>query len=688
MLKRTSLVAVVLIACLYGVCWSAEWRIAEQTLSADEILNAKILKEERLESVAVAGTVQGPRYILNAQKDGYILLFVHFHYGNTSKDSEAVAIDTKTGEATKFVVPKGLNRTLSLVYSVEDDRGRFLGFMPGRNIGQLWCYDPAKNTYRGLGTPTFERGRGFFRTFIHDGKVWGTVDSKSQVGLWHYDLKTEKFHSYGFITPLRTRGGETHAYTITGQGDYIYLAVGKIPWQLYAYNRKTAECTVILEAPAGNAQLRVDRNIAVRLPDPKDPRKRETYELLDGKAVQRDQEWVNRMNAARAKGVKRPPPRPKLDMSAIEPTADGTSVLRYQLHGEEEWKTVTVKVKTYPQSIRRLVALPDGKLLGAIASYKGAFLYDTRTGRSETVRYRLSQYATVIADDKVYMGGYPSSQVFVFDPNETATPAKPGGIPVRRAKLVGALRKKTGAHKMWGAAVGNDGRIYFCGERYRDGNGGGFGWWDPKEEEMGGLPWETFVGHKLFNAIAVQNGGKILLSSHTSLNNLTGKVPESAKIFVYDVKKGEIIKDVEPIVGAAMLGPMVEVSPGRIISVANMGGYKQRKDCVLFGLDANTMEVAFRRKLPVRVLAMQNGKRGGQGFLLGPDGHIWTCMGAKEPAPSWVTLVRIAPDTAEISIVGRVRRRAVMAFVGKDLYRGCEHGAGKLGLRRLAGIVP
>ncbi len=694
-----SIVVVLLMGlCFVGTVATEAWKVNPQELSDEAILKAKFLKTERIDVPTDAVTIRGPRFVLNARKDAYILLFTYYDYGIMSNDSEIHAINTRTGEATKFA-PKGINFHGTVEAGKIDSRGRLFGMPPIKGIGQLWCYDSTENSFRNHGSPKFERGRSFVKSMIiHDDKLWCSVDSRGTVGLWHYDLKTEAFHSYGFIVPKRKLGGETHAYSMSGKGDYIYLAVGKVPWELYAFHVPTGKCEKILEAPAGNAQIWLSDDYAIRRPDPKDNAKMEMHELKDGKATLADKEWTwhkvsrRRAMASKEAGIGPHLPRPKLDVSAIRPTADGTSVIRYQLPGEKEWKTVTLKAKTYAQSIKRLAVLPDGLILGSRAPYQGNFLYDTKTGQSDRLgTIKLSQYATVVHDGKVYMSGYPNSPIYEYDPK---LPWTAGGVKKPGKKTVRASdpsvnprlllqHTRSGAHKMWDAAVGSDGRVYFSGEAVRHGNGGAFGWWDPKAEEAGALAPKIFSGHKTKHCVAAFGGDQILLSSQTTINNTTGKRPDTAKIFIFDVKQGKITGEMAPIKGARRIGPLIGVSPGKIMGIADTPDRTDVVHSILFGVDLTTRTVAFQKRL------LMNGERifhqglhGGQTFLLGPDGYVWTYMGT----PYHPTLVRIHPQTAEITVLGRVKYVGPMAFVGKDLYFGATKPNRKL--RRLANIVP
>jgi hypothetical protein len=240
---------------------------------------------------------------------------------------------------------------------------------------------------------------------------------------------------------------------------------------------------------------------------------------------------------------------------------------------------------------------------------------------------------------------------------------------------------------MWGAGVGVDGKLYFCGQVGRQGNGGSLGWWDPNKQESGGLDWKTFAGHATFYMYTTDEGKHLILTSHVTVNNLTGEVPDTAKVFFYDVRQARITSTFEPIPGSPMLGPIVEVRPGVVFGVASGGGYRdENRQDILFGLDVSTQKVLFRRTIPAFFCCFCTGIRGGQEFVRGPDGWVWTYLGPSNH-PEYPTLIRIHPESGDISVVGRVERRGPMAFVGNDLYRGCEHKMGHLKLRRLEAVT-
>jgi len=679
-------VTTVLLAAASALAAADEWPITPGAPTAEEILNAPVLEEETIAVPTGASTIQGPFPILNAAQDGYVFLMLSFNYGILFEDSQAIAVDPKTGRATFFRIPKGLNVSAALENGAADAAGRHYCFFSGDSVGQLWRYDATDNTFVSLGKPPFDRGGGYNRLVARQGRIWGTVNSGGEVGVYAYDPVAGRFESYGFLAVRQQQGGETHGYSMTVVGGYAYVAVGKVPWRLVALELKIRRSEVILEAPAGNSQIWLHQTCAIRRPDPKDPNRMECYALESGKARLADGAWGfgKPVPGQAPRTVTAPlPPRPEFNTDELAPDGEGNCVLRYRNQGETDWRRVEMRVKVYPQSIRRLTALPDGRLFGTIGSYEGCFLYDPAQGRSRlTARCKLSHFATVSHEGRLYLSGYPGAPVFVFDPAAT------GARPLPAPELAGELRTASGAHKMWDGAVGRDGSIYFTGEMGRDGDGGALAWWDPKTKTAGGLPWQTFAGQKTLYAAAALQGSRIVLNAHVTVDNLTGKTPETAKLFVLDVDRREITDAAEPVAGAKMLGPLVEAMPGRILSVGCLGRYTAPEaQCLLFGYDLNEKKTIFRKALPVPLAAWSHGMRGGQDFVLGPDGHVWTFLG-QQRSPEKPTLVRIDPRTAAIKIVGRVGGRSPLAFVGRDLYRGCEHKAGEKQLRRLKGVVP
>jgi len=687
-----AILAVVLLSSTSPAVEQGTWKIKPQKLSAEEILNAEFLPEERIDVPTGFARVEGPAFVPNAEKNGYILLYSFFLYG-TGDAGQVVAADTLTGKVTCFVVPRGLNQHFALKspyhpleYNLHfDDEGRMYFILgEGAKTAQIWRYDPMKNTLRSVAAIPAEYGSyGPAVSNPDDGCYYGAGKRDGWIGAWQYNPKTDRMRSYGRVGRRFSRGGEYGCYKLTAIGDYLYLANGKVPWYLVAVNTKTGKHDVILEAPAHGRGIWVWDTYAYRHPDPKDTGKKEFYKLVDGKAIRVDRPGAN-VRKKRFTNL----PRPELWDGKLSPSPDGHSEIWYKLPGAEDWQKIVMKVRTYAHPVRKLSTMPDGRLLGIPGSYEGLFIYDPKTGRGEWPgRAHFSVYGTCFHNGKVYLPAYGTADVWVYDPALPWTVDKKelGKKPINENSSQSNPRHtsiaETKCQELRTASVGSDGRIYFAGTKRRAGNGGGFGWLDPKTYRRGALSDKNFLGFATKYSTAVLGGDIIIINSHAVINNVTGKTPETAKMFSFDVKSGEL-DSVEPIRRVSRLGPLIEVAPGRIISIARHRDHPDED--ILFGMDIQTGKVLFQKKIPVQFCAYVGSPAMNDEFVLGPDGYIWTYLAA--PNSLAVALVRINPKDAQIQVMGRVRYRGPMAFSGRDLYRGSKLGHHRI--RRIANIVP
>jgi len=192
--------------------------------------------------------------------------------------------------------------------------------------------------------------------------------------------------------------------------------------------------------------------------------------------------------------------------------------------------------------------------------------------------------------------------------------------------------------------------------------GGGLGWWDPAEKKAGGLR-EPFLAYDVAGLCAAQGGRKIVYSSLCVKDpGSKAPAPEQAKLFVFDVDKGQIVREIEPIPGLKNTGSVEEGKPGKVLAAA---ANPKGEGGVLYQVDVESGVVDFVLEVPARF---------GGDFRTGPDGAVWTFLGD--------TLVRILPEDARIEPVGKVGKPGQIAFAGRDVYL-----AGDVHLRRVAGVV-
>jgi len=651
---------------------AGEWRIRDQHLTSETFNKAELLQGEPIPFTIETATVEGPAMIPNATRDGYIGLLVYFEYAQLQYDIEAAAVDFNTGKVTKFLIPRAINPHIALANIVFDKAGRGYVFMcePWKG-GQLWCYDPAANTVQAVAASPPELGLGHNTMAVpSDGRIYWSTTRSGRIGLASYDPRDGKVRSHGFLGPKFTRGGETRAYKVNAWGDYVYLAMGKIPWYLVAYNVKTQESKVLLEAPSHGRGVWTWDKYAYRRVRKGEKDRVEYFELQGDKVL------PLKRNPGR---IRQDPsiPKPEIWTEALAPGGDGVSLLCYKLPGTEDWKRVEIEVKTYPQVIKALTALPGHRLLGTAGAYKGNFIYDPITDRGRWMGIiHLSHYCTVVHEGKIYMSGYAGGATYEYDPLRpwTAFKAELGHRPPRinspqsNPRQVAYLENVSRAHKMWSAVVGADGKLYFAGEVVRQGDGGALGWYDADTGETGGVDWKRLMGFKTYHACAVNDAKTIVLNTRLTRNNLTGERADTAKMFVFDVERKEIVDELEPVKGAVQLGHAFEVMPGKVLSFADMG--EKAPGDVLFGVDVKARRVVFRKTVPARFAAYHHGS-GGAGLnraVLAPDGSVWT-LAMTEASSRFPALVRIDPVSAEIRVLGRVLGIGAMAFIDDDLYR-------------------
>jgi len=357
---------------------------------------------------------------------------------------------------------------------------------------------------------------------------------------------------------------------------------------------------------------------------------------------------------------------------------------------DEGWKSIQVAgVETYPHRITPMVRLPDGQLYGTGDDYVGVFAFDPQTGRSTVLGPRPGHapYTHIVCGGKLYSSGYPGGQLFVYDPRRPWTFAK-GGPPGRSSpnenhpasnpRRIGEFRD-TRVAIMHSSALGVDGRIYFGGFGERSYSGGGLGSYDPQTGKLDGF-WRPLSGYAVHYITSVLGGRLIAISTTTAPDELNNdQAPEEAKLFLFDVAHGRIVREIVPLAKGRTTGLIAEAAPGRLLGLTANREHPDRS--ILYGVDVATGKVLFRKTLPSRVSTdaywphWVDPSYVYEHLTLGPDGFVWTYLQD--------VLVRIDPKDARVHVVGKIDPVGYPTFVGRDVYlSGCES------LRRIRNIVP
>jgi hypothetical protein len=346
------------------------------------------------------------------------------------------------------------------------------------------------------------------------------------------------------------------------------------------------------------------------------------------------------------------------------------------------WRSFQYTVPTYATCVRRLAELPDGRIFGTSGNYLGNFVYEPATGIIKDLgRLGLSHYSTAVVGKYVYMSGYPNAGLYIYDTTKPWTANSILGDwtflsesdPRSNPRLFGYMSTVCGAHKMYGAAVGADGRIYFGGAWMRDGNAGGFAWYDPATQTMGGF-WDLFSNHQIDFVTATTGGRYIVISTHRVDDPILGKPkPPQGSLFVFDTMSHTIVRQIDPILLAKGPGPIVGVTGTRVLGwgpYPDSTGAAVSGKSILYGVDVATGQIAFQKVLPVSLpVPVGSNQDEAFDFRLGPDGYVWTFTGS--------TVLRIDPSNANVQPTALLPTAGRMGFAGEMVYLG-----GTLDLRR------
>ncbi len=679
-----------------GLAGEAEpWRVSEQPGLKDALERAPLLRPESLGEPARGVNVWERWIVPNPDGKTWDVLQIYFkeYYGPTWLH----AIDLGTGVVRKQRLPDGHQFYLS---------GRALGLdgkyyiaTPSRQTWSmdLFVYDPATNGVEERGEIVPGLG-GEVRPLVvgPDGRIYGTGTRKDRVGLYIYDPKIRKVvKDFGAVGPAHPNGAWSR-YVMGVDDTHAYIASGMIPaWYLVAVNLATGEEKVLLESPTEQVIDIVESfpGAWAIVPQPGGAPRKE-YWLHHGQAIPKTNDtppWPKRASPWDAAG-----PKPEVYFDQIDPDTEGNATLWYRAGagetGERAWKAIRLQgVASYPHQLNPLSLLPDGRLYGTGDDYVGSFIFDPRTDATTYLgpRTGLAPYTTIVAGGKLYLSGYAGGPLFVYDPEKSWTLGKggPPGRPAPSAEDAASNPRRLGEFRatrvaiMHGSALGADGRIYFGGFGERGYTGGGLGWFDPKTGEIDGL-WRPLSGYMVHYVAAALGGSRIVLSTSASSDELNGnRAPKEARLFIYDVGERKFSREIAPVPAARATGLIAEAAPGRILGWTAEGAEWGKPGAgVIYGIDADTGDVLFRKTLPWPVgddpywPHWVDPSYEHLDLVRGPDRFLWTYL--KD------VLVRIDPGDASVHVVGKLERPGRPAFVGDDLYL-----SGAEALRRIRAVA-
>ena len=362
----------------------------------------------------------------------------------------------------------------------------------------------------------------------------------------------------------------------------------------------------------------------------------------------------------------------ELDLTDIRPTDwnGGVITVRWRKPGEEAWREArTPGADLVPNTIKRLVPLPDGKLIGMSAFYGIIFAYDPAT---RTPHYLGpapgSVYDILVLDGKVYMSGY-SAFLAAFDPAHPWTYAKEDP----RGKNPFSLNM--GGKYNYFTAAGADGKVYVAGTHSRHSTGASLDCYDPTTRTPRQLLRQDLREHHPSDLVALQDGHLMVMGY--------GK-----QLVVYDVETQKLLRMVdlaEPVPGA---GKLLAAGPDHVVGLVRISkkgeGDTIAHNGILYKVNVKTGETIYVKTIPGKVFSGQlriEFKGEDSRFAAGPDGCGWLFV------DNW--LARVNPADGAVEKIREMDSRGRMFFVGNDLYiynGGRQYFGGFAGILRIRGV--
>ncbi len=674
---------------------SKPWEPARQNIEAAIAAVPTRPVEDVLEPVHTIRFDGEKNMIWAPNPDGKTWDVIPVYFRGYGGESTLPIIDLGSGQVKVNNFPKGMG--WHLCPNVLAPNGKvYISAMKGRRVS-ICVYDPAKNELKldAVSVPDHVRGETHPLVRATDGMLFAGGGHPSQAAsLIMIDPRTNAVTDFGACGPSH-RPHNAYNYFMGADDTHVYIASGKVPWYLVAVDRRTKQSTVLAKTANSGGLISVYQqahgvtaNVRVGA-----GHKRQDYWCYRGKLIPRSQPCPWDQQAKSWQDAL--PPKPQVYTERIVPPRRGQQAelwVKQAVRGVKPdpkhpgWSRFAYDVPLYPTTSDRLVELPDGRLFGTAGSYEGHFIFDPKTGKSSYMgKTRLSHYATVIHDNKVWLSGYPASTLYMFDcakpwnvmmrgegPGKALTPHE---SPDSNPRLLGRFAE-SGCHKMYGAAAGASGHLYFGGRWMRTGSHGGFGWWDPATNKEAGL-WKPFSPQQVTHVCSAGNGKHIVISTKAVRDTVLKKpTPTEGKLFVFDDASKQIVREITVVKNVAGPGPIVWAGGNRVIGWTYDPADTNKS--ILYGVDVEQGQVVWKvqvpYKLPVRIGSNQEEA---WDFRMGPDGRIWTFMGPRNR-----TLVRIDPLTAVVQPVTQVPLGGRLAFSGRDVYlSNTTH------IRRIRGVL-
>jgi hypothetical protein len=652
-----------------------QWKPVAQPNLAEQLKGAPQLRLERVAPSPERCWV-GRRPYLVPNPDGKSWDMVYPYFNKYRGVQEVIIHDFGLGETHKQMLstregdsvltrePIGFHMQPSFYI-----KGKLVFEMYGAVV--FIVYDPAANAFVHGAKPFGDEVVNGRCVLGEDGMIYGLGWPRDKSGLVAYSFDPSTYEAKRFTTfgPPNEHRRELYA-NVKMCGDWIYAAFGAEPWHLAAFNVKTGQGRLLgtTEEIIGDYQtIRLDRmqggcsghirNAASIEGVDRFDRDEFAFWLHDGiiyaragdlppwsdRPAERDSgpsyRWQREFQVW-PRGFIPPSPPPLIEENSGKPDPQGRVELRYRPGGQKEWKTLRYNVQMYPGIVRLLTEINEDVLFATDEGYGQQVFYDLSSNRLKRIGGTLSPYSLGLHQNRLYVSGYPNSQMIEYDFTRPLGLRQPSPNP----RSLGAPLSDT--HTPLGGTIGAaDGRVYSAGTTLgRRRVGGGLGWYDTMSGQFGGFPMED---HRIFWMTGAKDGRYIVLSS---------KCEGKGQLFVWDTQTHQFRHRVDPPFGATRAGPIVEALPGLILGHTD----DSNDGPLLYGFDPALGKILWTKPIPIPpVTAFSQVRRRAYSFRRGPNGYIWTFFEK--------TLVRIDPRNAFIEPLGGAEP-AQLAFAAGGVY--------------------
>ena len=598
---------------------------------------------------------------------------IQTYYQDYKKNIEIVVIDGDTGVIKKEYADGAAWNGMHNVIAPNGKLYMISGKANGTIKPQINIYDPKTNilkkdaialpddiygnTYNGIQIATDGA------MFIYARQI-SSGDDNYKPRIFEIDYENEVVKSDS--GPIAKAAG---IWKVCADDKYVYLLTGKVPWGVLQYERAsphtvkvipTTNRANIMQTAYGvvieNYKVHGDKGFLyedsiVPANDPRDWRK--SVQPWPFPSAYSD--WIKWYSLViRTNIVDRfLPNKPEIIRSNVVPV-HGEAELWIKQPKEGALKKYLYNLSTYPTTLNRLVKRSDGKVFAGSSGYGSYLTYDPLSDTYERSAGPLgvSLYTMIEHKNKIYMSGYPRGVLYEYDYTKPWTQGihdyVPGAEPrplhdqSLNPRWCGQLGNHgSGAHKIYTSAKGSDGLLYFGGQWMRDGNQGGLAWYNPENDEMGGIS-EPFKNYAIQHLTPINNGRYLAIATVAVTSN-NGFKPDTAKVFIFDTASKKVIKTLDPVKGitGSIPGQIVGVSQDYIVGLTNdpsKGGRTR-----IYRMNINSGKLDYMIKVDRAVF--EHNFAVGNTIALNENGKIITWLGWK--------VIELDPLSGDIKIVAQ-----------------------------------